>query len=387
MAAVAAVALLLVTSPLHAATETWTGATNANWSVAANWTGTNTPPIANDSLIFDGNLNTLTNDDLAANTQFNGITFASTAGAFTLGGNAVTLGGNVTNNASNVETISLGLRFSAARTLAGGATAASELLISGPITDTNTAAAAQALTLNGFGVLSGVQSTGASAATPFGIIYTEGAGGNWSLVGNNTYTIGNASFNILSGGIFSFGSATDAPNVTVKAGTGTDNTIGNTTGTSVFNMVNGSLILPVRMNTVTGTINVSGGNLQIWNQFQNDNGALTNVGTINVSNGTFDIRNTTGSATTGGTLFIASRGTGVLNVSGGNVICGTLDVSRDITNGTNGTVNLNGGILTVSGVSTATANSVGTNTLSLGTFNFNGGTLKARGASATFITH
>ena len=71
---------LALTSPLRAATETWTGSTSGNWNVAGNWTGTNTPPLANDILIFDGNANTLTNNDFAANTQFNGITFAATAG-------------------------------------------------------------------------------------------------------------------------------------------------------------------------------------------------------------------------------------------------------------------------------------------------------------------
>ena len=75
---------------------------------AGNWGGT--APMASDSLIFDGIANTTTNNDFAANTQFNGITFAATAGAFTLGGNAVLLGGDINDNSTTQpETISLPL--------------------------------------------------------------------------------------------------------------------------------------------------------------------------------------------------------------------------------------------------------------------------------------
>jgi hypothetical protein len=66
--------------------------------------------VANDSLIFDSNTNATTNNDFATNTQFNGITFAATAGAFTLGGNAVLLGGDINDNSTTQpETISLPL--------------------------------------------------------------------------------------------------------------------------------------------------------------------------------------------------------------------------------------------------------------------------------------
>ena len=49
----------------------------------------------NDVLTFDGYSQTTTNNNFAANTQFNGFTFTPQSGMFTLGGNAVKLGGDI----------------------------------------------------------------------------------------------------------------------------------------------------------------------------------------------------------------------------------------------------------------------------------------------------
>jgi fibronectin-binding autotransporter adhesin len=94
---------------VHAATETWTGAAGANWNNAGNWSGTNLPPLALDTLVFDGSSNVANTNDFAANTQFNGIAFNPTAAAFTLGGNAVLLGGDINQNSTANQTISLPL--------------------------------------------------------------------------------------------------------------------------------------------------------------------------------------------------------------------------------------------------------------------------------------
>src|SRR2546421_9391080 len=95
----------------RAATDTWIGGgADANWNTLGNWNAVtgNAPPQANDSLVFDGTANLTTSNNIAANTQFNGITFNSTAGAFTLGGNAVTLGGDINdNNTTLTEKITL----------------------------------------------------------------------------------------------------------------------------------------------------------------------------------------------------------------------------------------------------------------------------------------
>src|ERR1700733_286093 len=85
----AAFGALLFVDVAAAATDTWIG-TTALWSTGG-WTGGNSPPIANDSLVFGtagSSGDTLTND-LTAALQFNGITFNSGASAFVIGGNSI----------------------------------------------------------------------------------------------------------------------------------------------------------------------------------------------------------------------------------------------------------------------------------------------------------
>lgn len=78
------------TPTAFSATETWTiGIGTANWSTAANWTGTNLPPISGDSLIFGNTAGVTTlNNDLTL-TGLGTITFNADAPAYTIGGNAV----------------------------------------------------------------------------------------------------------------------------------------------------------------------------------------------------------------------------------------------------------------------------------------------------------
>jgi hypothetical protein len=89
---------------------TWSGGGgNNNWSTVANWTSS-AAPTDGDSLIFAGTTRVSnTNDSL---TSVGSITFDSTAGGFTLSGNALTISGGITDNASAVQTINLNLTLS-----------------------------------------------------------------------------------------------------------------------------------------------------------------------------------------------------------------------------------------------------------------------------------
>ena len=94
---------------LHAADKTWDGGGDqVNWSSPDNWNPSGAP-VANDSLFFDGNLGLFSNNDLASDTDFAGITFNAGAGSFTLIGNEVDLVGGVTNLSANLQVISLNL--------------------------------------------------------------------------------------------------------------------------------------------------------------------------------------------------------------------------------------------------------------------------------------
>jgi autotransporter-associated beta strand protein len=152
--------------------------------------------------------------------------------------------------------------------------------------------------------------------------------------------------------------------------------------------------MSARLNTgtaggATGIVNQVNGTLNIGSQFQGANGATNSASFVSVGGGTMNIGGTN-VANSFGQFYVSSRGPGVLTVSNsGAVNCGVLDVSRSISSGTPGTVNLNGGTLTVGRVGSATANATTTATGSTATFNFNGGTLAANANStnnpATFF--
>src|SRR5207248_185928 len=80
--------------------KSWTGGSSqdSNWTSQANWFGSIAPVPGSDALVFDGITRLVNNNDFAANSIFNGITFNATAGAFTISGNALTLHGDITDN-------------------------------------------------------------------------------------------------------------------------------------------------------------------------------------------------------------------------------------------------------------------------------------------------
>ncbi|HUJ14362.1 MAG TPA: hypothetical protein VL284_11285 [Thermoanaerobaculia bacterium] len=142
--------IALLSSSVFAATRTWTGTTNGNWTTASNWGGT--APTLGDDLVFPASgANQTTTNDFPAAFLFNSITLSG--GAYTLGGDAITLGpGGVTTSGGTAQTISLPItlntsqtwQFSTANTqfgpidLAGAAltiagASSSQILILGPV--------------------------------------------------------------------------------------------------------------------------------------------------------------------------------------------------------------------------------------------------------------
>ena len=98
------------------AQATWNGGgTDDNWSTPANWNGTTL--AGGEALVFGG-LQRLTNvNDTAADTAYAGITFNSTADAFSLSGNRITLGGSVVNNDTQTQMLYMDMVLEATRTL------------------------------------------------------------------------------------------------------------------------------------------------------------------------------------------------------------------------------------------------------------------------------
>ena len=108
--------LSLCASPLMAGTSTWTGGgENSRWSTPANWSSI---PVANDRLIFTQTVRLVNTNTFDPGTAFNGISFASPAGAFVLWGNSITLAGGITNDQVVTEqTINLPLSLSVTPTV------------------------------------------------------------------------------------------------------------------------------------------------------------------------------------------------------------------------------------------------------------------------------
>ena len=84
LSAAVMVGLSQLVSTASAADLIWTGLGTGNtWSDPGNWVGGVAPNASGgDQVFFDGNTQTITVNDYAANTAFNGIQFAANASSF-----------------------------------------------------------------------------------------------------------------------------------------------------------------------------------------------------------------------------------------------------------------------------------------------------------------
>jgi autotransporter-associated beta strand protein len=101
-------ALLLASTPLRIAAQTWVGGTTTNWSEGDNWLNGTPPAATGASLIFQGTTHLTSNNDSLV-TSLNGITFAEDAGSFVLTGTGFTLNGNILNESGVLQTIQNGI--------------------------------------------------------------------------------------------------------------------------------------------------------------------------------------------------------------------------------------------------------------------------------------
>src|SRR4029079_14087567 len=135
------ICLLIALSPLFAtsldaATRTWDGGgPDTNWTTANNWDGPNIAPVANDSLVFDGNVQVTNVNNYAANTQFNGIKWGSGAGTFNSSGNSINLAGDLINDRANVAGVTISTPFALQQNIVVSSTVSTGLLtVNGAVT-------------------------------------------------------------------------------------------------------------------------------------------------------------------------------------------------------------------------------------------------------------
>lgn len=316
------IAMALLCSPVRSANRTWDGAgilgTN-DWSngglalLGGNWSNA-AAPVAGDALFFGGTSKLTPNNDIAADTNFAGITFNAGAGAYTLDGNRITLGGNVTNNSSNLQTINLDMILSATRTfttVSGG-----DLTIGGVLSET--------------GGSNGIVISGAGIAT---------------LSGANTYTGGTT----INAGTLSLGSS---------GALGNSGTIGFGSGTLQYSVSN-TTDYSSRFSTAASQaykIDTNGQDVSFANALTSSGGTLTKSGTGKLT--LTNAGNTYSGATTvnAGTLQIDGVITSAVMVNSNATLSGSGSVSKAIT--------INGAGALRPGNKTPSGSGIGTFTLS-----------------------
>lgn len=92
--------------------STWAGNSSPtnNWTTASNWVG-NVAPVANNSLVFTGNIGTSNNNNFLSGTQFNGITFNPNTPTFLITGNSIALNGDLVNLSTSEQDLVLSLNL------------------------------------------------------------------------------------------------------------------------------------------------------------------------------------------------------------------------------------------------------------------------------------
>jgi fibronectin-binding autotransporter adhesin len=261
---------------LMAASGTWNGAVDANWSTILNWSGV-TPPGTGNTATFNNAGNSKTTLSLGGGVTVLSIVFdTSSAAAYTIGSGAVgsqtltfndsgaiTINSTVTTSQLFNANVVLGTNGAAASyTFTNNSTTSGELLtIAGAISGgvTTNAHNTKTLTLAGAGdglisgVISGDGSGSGSSAQPVVAIVKNGTG-TWTLSGNNTYT-GTTTVNggDLSTGTFTL-STTGAVSIASGAtytSTGTLNLTPDTTAAQTF--ISGAGTLRLRNSSSTAS--------------------------------------------------------------------------------------------------------------------------------------
>lgn len=313
----ASAAIATAASHALAAARTWDGGgADGNWSTAANWAG-DVAPNANDDLRFDGNANTATVNNYAADTSFNRLEFFDTAAAFSITGNRITLNGNIVSGVNGgastaVHTVGIGLILNNNRVVqANGNTG---IVIDGVISETGDS---RSLTKQGAGTvtLAADNTFSGGLVVQAGTLALKHVGG----AGTGTLTFsGASSFDNTSGAAMTVMNAvslgTSSGNYAITFIGTNDLTFGGSSmtmsGNRAFNISAGKL-------TINGAISETSGSRSLTKQ---GDGTLVLAGDNLYSGGTI---------VEGGTLELAGSVTGVTTVRN----TGLLKLSGSLGNG------------------------------------------------------
>jgi len=300
--------ILLSAASALAVTRTWTGlGADDNWTTAANWGGI--APSAGDDLVFPGGTPRLTpNNDFAASTSFNSISFTGATGGYTLGGNAIQLvAGLSAANTSGTSNVQLAITLAASLTFSCSVPGPLDRLVIlapvdlGAFTLTFDALSGSVIQQNG-----AISGAGGVTSSGPGIVFintsctytgpTNVTAGPFVLNGSS---LAPASVVTVSGGLLQFANNASTGPVTVTGGTlgcegGGTSQIGNVTD---LTMQSGTTLVMQMVSTSNyGQLNASG-NVSLG-------GATLSLGFgfTSATNDAFTIINNTGGAAVAGTF-------------------------------------------------------------------------------------
>jgi fibronectin-binding autotransporter adhesin len=333
------VAMIFGSRSAHAAqvTDTWTGADGGlNWMdftagppITSNWTTTNVSglPSAFDSLVFAGTVGLTNTNNYTAGTDFDGITFNTTAGAFTLTGNSITLSGQgagvtlgLLNQSTNTETVNNNLSLDWGFYTFSNSTASGTLSVNGTLTPNTGGVAYFGATgaINGGSSLSTLDSSGLIASLG-GAGLMENAGGTFT--GLATYSGGQvtaytyAASNVYTAAqtITGAASAATAQNIEITSTSAANYTFAGTgANINYFNtiLVTNASGNKVGLSSTSGAITVNVGSVTgIGGIYLNSNVSSQELTIGDGASNTF----TAGTLNTGGEFILGIDGTSTSN--------------------------------------------------------------------------
>jgi len=287
----------------------WVGSAIDNyWNTSANWAGGSVPQPG-DQLIFDGHTGLNNTNNLTAHTQFSGIYFNSSAGAFTLNGTAVDLLNDVINVSANPQTINLPLVLAASNLVFN--TANGNVSVNGAISETNssftlTKDGAATLYLAGANTYSGgtildagtlsvsaISDSDASGISTSGVLTFHGGALQFTGAGTGSTLRGITNIGIAyidvtnSAAQLTLGGVISGPNGLMKLGAGSLVLSGTNTYAGGTTISSGTVAIGADNNLgVSGALTLSGGTLETTNTFTLDS---TRNLTLNSPGGTFNV--------------------------------------------------------------------------------------------------
>jgi autotransporter-associated beta strand protein len=264
---------LTAASSSHAAT--WTGATNASWATASNWTGTAPNNVTPQAILYDATSTQNPAQTLDGSYTITGITVGDPVGIFIqidlgTGTNVLALGAGGIDMSAAADDLILNVFLDVAVNQSWSVGVGRQLTLAGGINDT----AAVNIAFNGGGTYSFIGST--TANFNLGGTVTFGSGAIWQM--------GTAASQATGTWFGSDGTAGTGSQITFAG----DNTIRSNTLTQRF--VNNNLVFQGDMNiysmSLFGAINLNGGTRTLTTDSLNNttlsgvisNGSLTKAG-------------------------------------------------------------------------------------------------------------